>query len=115
MQPKALMLGAAEDRTTPKPGSLKVSTGVVAPKLTSTVPVAVAPAETGPAVLAGHRATVAMVVDTTGKPSSLSVVDSNDASLNTRFLDAVRQFRFKPGTVNGQPVAFPVNLVVTVK
>lgn len=48
--------------------------------------------------------TVQFVVDTEGRVREPSVRRSNNPMLDAPALDAVRQWRFKPGTLDGQPV-----------
>jgi TonB family protein len=114
-QPAGLMLGAAEDRSAAKPGTVRVSTGVVAPKLIKTVSIqedtvsALAPAAID------HNVVVAMIVDEKGKPEDLKIVQSAGAELDRNVLSAVSSFRFQPGTVSGLAVAFPVNLKIDIQ
>ncbi len=58
---------------------------------------------------------VAMVVDEKGIPSDVKVLEPTGTSLDQSVVEAVKQFRYKPGTVSGQAVAVPVNLHVTVE
>ena len=107
----------AEDRTasTTKVSSVRISTGVVAPKLLETVPVR------QDAILSSLRGNtdakvvLSMTVDATGAPSDLKVVESAGAIMDKNVLDAVSHYRYQPGTVSGQAVAFPVRLEVTLQ
>jgi periplasmic protein TonB len=51
-------------------------------------------------------------VDANGKPQDVEVVKSPSIALNSPVLEAVRQFRFEPATVNNQIVSQPVTLTV---
>jgi TonB family protein len=98
-----------------KTGAVRISTGVVAPKLIKTVAI---PQDTTSAIKstpAEHEVVVAMVVDETGKPTNLKIVQSSDALLDEHVLSAVQQYRWQPGSVSGQIVAVPVNLHITVQ
>jgi TonB family protein len=55
-----------------------------------------------------------MIVDKTGKPSDLRIVQSASPSLDASVLAAVSQYRFAPGTVSNEPVATPLNLEVLI-
>jgi protein TonB len=65
---------------------------------------------------AGQQVTLAFVVDTTGKPTSItSVTPGVDAELLAVVTSAVEQWKFSPAKVNGAAVAkkviLPVNIV----
>lgn len=100
----------ADRGTSAKP--FRVSTGVSAPKLIHSV--AVSSENTWPWTVIGVSKTVVvgMVVDTNGVPTELKIVKSVGPELDKNVLAAVAQYRFKPGTVSNQPVAFPVNLEI---
>ena len=103
-------LTSAADHATP---SIRVSTGVVAPKIASTVPVE----SDNSAILRGftteRKTVVEMIVDATGKPTNLKVVQSINPVMDQNVLAAVSHYRFVPGTLDGAPTAVPVNLEVT--
>jgi hypothetical protein len=101
---------AAGDRTaTPK--TLRVSTGVIAPKLIHSIDVPIDSVTSG--FYGGARkVVVGMIVGTDGVPSDLKVVQSGGPIVDKSVLEAVSQYRFAPGTVSSQPVAFPLNLEV---
>ena len=105
-------IGEAADHGTSSPKSLRVSTGVEIPKLIHSV--SVSSDNTWPWVVTGIKKTVVvgMVVDTNGVPTDLKIVRSAGPELDKNVLEAVAQYRFKPGTVSKQPIAFPVNLEV---
>lgn len=48
--------------------------------------------------------TIEAFIDKTGKIQNVTVLRSADQRLNEYALEAVRMWRFKPGTVNGEPV-----------
>jgi TonB family protein len=91
-------------------GPVRISTGVIAPKLIYKVDVyadSTVPARDTTVV-------VGMIVDKTGKPSDLKIVRSADPALDQSVLSAVSQYRFTPGTVSNEPVAIPLNLEVVI-
>lgn len=51
-------------------------------------------------------------VDSTGKPRNARVVQSVGMGLDERAVEAVLQWRFKPGRLNGRPVAVPARIEV---
>jgi TonB family protein len=91
----------------------RVSTGVVPPKLIYTVDVQ-ADELTERFLNSDTKVVVGMIVDKTGKPEDLKIVNSGNPNLDARVLEAVSQYRFAPGTVSNQPVASPLNLEVVI-
>jgi TonB family protein len=95
---------------------IRISTGVIAPKLIKTVDVA--PASEDWAWRVGgidRTAVVSMLVDEKGVPSNLKIVQSAGSGIDENVIAAVKQYRFQPGLLNQSPVAVPVNLTVTIK
>jgi TonB family protein len=109
--PKALV--ATADRGTVPSKPLRISTGVTAPKLVYSV--SVDSAEPWTNVTANRTVTVGMIVDVTGKPTELKIVKSANSLIDQNVLTAVRQYRFQPGTVSNQAVAFPLNLEINLQ
>ena len=56
--------------------------------------------------------TVSIVVDATGKPQNVKVLRGVGMGLDEKAVEAVRQYRFKPATENGKPVAVYLNVEV---
>jgi periplasmic protein TonB len=77
------------------------------------VPVAVVTPSVS-AEYAGSTVEIEFTVDTTGKPTALSVKSSPDATLGATVVDAVKQWRFTPANINGAPVATKVVLPVKI-
>ncbi len=55
---------------------------------------------------------VGLIVDQTGKPQNVHVIRGVGMGLDEKAMEAVRQYRFKPGTENGKPVATFLNVEV---
>ncbi|HEY2039385.1 MAG TPA: TonB family protein [Edaphobacter sp.] len=102
--------GAADRGTLTKP--VRISTGVVAPKLVHSVSVSSEGSNPWTNVTANKAVTVGMIVDETGKPTNLKIVKSAGPIVDRNVLEAVSQYRFEPGTVSNQAVSFPLNLEV---
>jgi hypothetical protein len=112
VQPKEFVASEA-DRGTVAP--IKISTGVIAPKLISTVLIE-SDYDTSPRGFFVERKTVvSMLVDATGKPSDLKIVKPINPVMDKNVLSAVSQYRFTPGTLDGQPTTVPVNLEVVLR
>ena len=64
---------------------------------------------------AGTKVVLEFVVDTTGKPTSItSVTPGANAELVASVTEAVSQWKFSPAYVNGKPVARKVALPVSI-
>jgi TonB family protein len=94
--------------------SVRVSTGVNAPKLIYTVGVE-SDSDFAPVNSFERTAVVSMTVDPSGKPTDLKIVQSVNPVMDRNVLSAVSQYRFTPGTLDNQPTAVPVNLAVILK
>jgi TonB family protein len=55
---------------------------------------------------------VSLVVDTDGMPTEIRVVRAAGSGLDEKAVEAVSQYRFKPATKDGKPVAAPVSVEV---
>ena len=60
------------------------------------------------------KVVVGMIVDKTGKPSDLKIVQSAGTGVDASVLAAVSQYRFIPGMVSNQPIATPLNLEILI-
>jgi hypothetical protein len=98
VQPKDLTSSDA-DHGTAHVATSRISTGVIAPKLISTVQIESDSIATPRGFSFERKTVVAMMVDATGK----------------NVLAAVSQYRFTPGTLDGQPANVPVNLEVVLR
>jgi TonB family protein len=92
---------------------LRVSTGVIAPRLVHTV--AVESDKQSFWVGSDRKVVVSMVVDAAGKPEDVKVVESIGSAEDRYVVAAVNQFRFEPGTVSSQRTAVPVRLEILLK
>lgn len=114
IQPKEFNVSAA-DHGTANVAPPRISTGVVAPKLISTVQIE-SDSDTTPRGFNMERKTVVeMTVDATGKPSNLKIVRSLGPVMDHNVLAAVGQYRFAPGTLDGEPTTVPLNLEVVLR
>ena len=111
--PKAFVASSATDGANSTPKSTRISTGVTAPKLISTVEIASVNDLPYSFTHPEKTVVVSMIVHENGKPTDLAIVRSGGAALDKNVLAAVSQYRFKPGTLDHQPTAVPVNLEIT--
>ncbi|RZU42848.1 TonB family protein [Edaphobacter modestus] len=103
---------ASADRGTTALKPLRISTGVIAPKLVHSFPVSSEDLAPWTNVPENREVTVGMVVDKSGKPTDLKIIKSAGPVVDRNVLDAVSQYRYAPGTVSNQAVPFPVKLEV---
>lgn len=90
-----------------------VSTGVTEPQLLHSASVIVSPELAG-ALPADSRVVLKLNVDENGAAQAVQVIKSVNPELNKRVIDAVRQFRWQPATLDKQavPVALTLNVLV---
>jgi TonB family protein len=94
--------------------TVRVSTGVNAPKLVHTVDVQSDSDFIGAARFE-RTAVVSLTVDASGKPSDVKIVQSVNPIMDKNVLAAVSQYRFTPGTLDDAPTAVPVNLELVIR
>jgi TonB family protein len=103
---------SASEAPKPVPGGVfRVGGGVSAPQLISRVE----PQYTVEACAAHIQGTVILysVINADGTVRDLRVIRALDPGLDQNALEAVRQWRFKPGMKDGQPVAVAASIEVT--
>jgi|GEM_PF-985651 len=114
VQPKEFNASEA-DHGTAHTAPVRISTGVVAPKLISTVQIESDSDATPRGFTLDRKTVVEMKVDATGKPSDLKIVGTLGPAMDHNVLAAVSQYRFTPGTLDGQPTTVPVNLEIVLR
>jgi hypothetical protein len=111
ISPSELNGSGANHTATP----LRVSTGVVAPKLIHTIAIESDSDQSPRGFNVDRKTVVEMIVDKTGKPTDLKIVRSLGPTMDHHVLAAVSQYRFTPGKLDGEPAPVPVNLEVTLR
>ncbi len=109
--PKEIVASEA-DHGTAHAAPIRISTGVTAPKLIHTVAIETDFDTARSGFTYDRKTVVAMTVDATGKPNELKILKPINPVLDKHVLQAVSQYRFAPGTLDGQPAAVPVNLEI---
>lgn len=71
--------------------------------------------ELGDGVLRHADVVLKLNVSETGKAENLRIVKSGDPALNGAVLEAVSNYRFRPATLDRQPVPVAMNLTVKVQ
>jgi len=100
---------------TDAPGSVRVSTGIVAPKLIKKADINAISGLSEAFIPGDVTVVVSMTVDAKGKPTDLAIAQGFGPVVDQEVLNAVSQFRFEPGTLDGQPFALPVRLQVLIQ
>jgi len=99
-----------EAATTTQP--LRISSGVVWPKLISEPNFKISASDFMGTNLATQQVIVSFTVDESGKPQNVHLTKSVNPVIDGRVLNAVRQYRYLPATLNNQKVAADINLEV---
>lgn len=109
-QPAAFAEVKASDNAA-APTAVRVSSGVTAPVLVHTVDVDrehilnnVAPED--------RVVKIGMTVDASGTPTDVKVLQASDRFTDEAIVSAVKQYRYKPATLNGSAVPMGVTLNV---
>ena len=96
------------------PAAHRVSTGITAPQIENSTTINI----TGDASLASYpnpaKAVLRLSLDQTGKPSNIQFVQSLSPTMNARVIEAVREFRWRPATLDNQTIPVDVDLIVQV-
>jgi TonB family protein len=95
------------------PTVVRVSSGITAPVLVHTVDVDREHVLQN-ASLEDRVVRVGMTIDASGTPTDLKVLQSTDQFTDQAILDAAKQYRYKPATLNGTavPMAMTVNFTI---
>jgi TonB family protein len=108
-----LSLAQSPDATlfTPPAGAVEIgncSLNPVPPKAVST------PDPSSPSGMRDRRSSVVvwMIIDTKGEPQDLRVSRSGGRQFDDSALAAVRGWRFKPATCNGEPMSVPISVEI---
>jgi TonB family protein len=104
---------AKDDGSAPTPVR-PISTGVTAPQILRSTDIQVSP-EVAAALRGDSTVVLQLNLDQQGKPADIQVVKSINPTLDADVVDAVRQFRWTPATLNKLPVSTDLTLNVVVQ
>jgi TonB family protein len=115
----SLLLPAVAKASTPvndasAPTPIRVSTGVIFPELLDSSDVTIPEPFAQQPVPGDAQVGVRFTVDLKGHPQNIQITKSLNPLWDARVIDAVREFRYRPGTVSNQPVAFDMNLTINI-
>jgi TonB family protein len=102
----------AADRGAVASAPLRVSTGVVAPKLIRATTIASTDEWYTRRSAFDKKVVVEMLVSEKGVPSDVKIVDSLGTEMDKNVVDAVSQYRFKPGTLDNKVASVPLKLEI---
>jgi hypothetical protein len=116
----ASLLPAAAIAATPEaPGNaaqnVRISTGVVAPHLISAVNVVPPTTALAKSVPTPAQVGLDVVVDAQGQAQEVHVRQSLTPEWDASVVTAVKQFHFRPATLDGQPFAAKLHLLVDLR
>ncbi len=92
----------------------RVSTGVVAPTLLHSIGIALPEGIAKDSIPVDAQIGLTLTVDAEGRPQDVHVVKGINPFWDARIVDAVRQFHYRPGTIDNQPIPVDMNLTVTI-
>ncbi|MEI9967510.1 MAG: TonB family protein [Terracidiphilus sp.] len=115
----SLVLPAAAFASTPvddasAPTPIRVSSGVTQPVLVNSAFLDIPSGYTLDTIPADAQVSLFLTVNEKGQPENIQVTKSFSKFWDARVINTVRQFHFKPATVDNQPTPVDMNLVVNI-
>jgi len=101
-----------DDATAPTP--VRISTGIIAPVLLGSPVLSLPSGFSFDLIPSDAQVQLSLTVDEKGNPQNIHVVKSFSPFIDSRVIDTVSQFHFRPGTIDNQPTAVDLNLTVNV-
>ncbi|ERR1039458_3550723 len=101
-----------DDATAPTP--IHVSSGVTQPVLVNSAYLDIPQGYSIDAIPADAQVGLAVTINEKGEPENIQVVKSYSKFWDARVVSTVRQFHFKPATVDGEPTPVDMNLTINI-
>ena len=101
-----------DDATAPTP--IRVSSGVTQPVLVNSAYLEIPDGYSIDAIPSGAQVSLSLTINEKGQPENIQVTKSYNSFWDARVIETVREFHFKPGTVDNQPTPVDMNLVVNI-
>jgi outer membrane biosynthesis protein TonB len=92
----------------------RVSSGVTAPTLLKSIGLTIPDGLPSEAIPVDAQVGLTLTVDEKGQPQDIHVVKGINPFWDQRIVDAVRKFRYHPGTIDAQPIPIDLNLTVSI-
>ena len=112
--PAAAFATQPSDDVTASTQPVRVSTGVIAPTLLNSIGLKLPDGLPKDAIPVDAQIGVTLTVDEKGNPQDIHVTKGINAFWDARIIDTVRQFHYRPGTVDEQPIPVDMNLTITI-
>jgi hypothetical protein len=103
----------SDDATAPTQ-PVRVSTGVIAPTLLNSIGLELPEGLPKDAIPVDAHVGLTLTVDEKGQPHDVHIVKGINPFWDARIVDAVRQFHYRPGTVDEKPIPVDMNLTITI-
>ena len=104
---------STDDATAPT-SNLRVSTGVIAPRLARSLVIDVPDTLSRSFLPMDTEVGLSLTVDSDGKPENVQVVKPSNPYWDARIVEAVQKAHFRPGSIDHPPIPVDVNLTVLV-
>jgi TonB family protein len=101
-----------DDATAPTP--IRVSSGVTQPVLLNSAYLDIPSGYSIDAIPADAQVGLALTINEKGEPENIQVTKSYGKFWDARVVSTVRQFKFKPATVDNEPVPVDMNLTINI-
>jgi hypothetical protein len=112
--PAAAFASQPSDDATAPTQPVRVSTGVIAPTLLNSIGLTIPQSLPKDSIPVDAQIGLTLTVDENGKPQDVRVVKGINAFWDARVSDTVRQFHYRPGTIDAKPIPVDMNLTVTI-
>ena len=112
--PAVAHASSSTDDVTASTPNLRVSTGVIAPTLASTIALDLPDVVGKSFVPFESTVGLSLTVDADGKAENIKVVKPSNPYLDARVIEAVQKAHFRPGSVDNTPTPVDMNLTVVV-
>jgi TonB family protein len=101
-----------DDATAPTP--IRVSSGVTEPVLVNSAYLTVPVGYSIDAIPSDAQVGLSLTINAKGQPENIQVTKSFSKLWDARVIETVREFHFKPATVDNEPTPVDMNLVVNI-
>jgi TonB family protein len=101
-----------DDATAPTP--IRVSSGVTQPVLVNSAFLDIPSGYSIDAIPTDAQVSLSLTINEKGQPENIQVTKSFSKFWDARVIETVREFHFKPATVDNQPTPIDMNLVVNI-
>jgi TonB family protein len=101
-----------DDATAPTP--IRVSSGVTQPVLVNSAYLEIPDGYSIDAIPSDAQVALSLTINEKGQPENIQVTKSYSKFWDARVIETVREFHFKPATVDNQPTPIDMNMVVKI-